>query len=78
LPVARPPALIVIDLQDQPVTEPLLAALFAFGAPVIAVAGAADEPLRAHPWSSWLRRPLTLGTIADAISDLLSDPRPEA
>jgi hypothetical protein len=70
LPHARPPALIVLDLQQQSLTAPLLDALFAI-APVIAIAGAADESLRPHPWSTWLRRPLTLGEVANAISSSL-------
>lgn len=78
LPGARAPALIVLDLQDQTVTAPLLDALFALGAPVIAVAGAADEALRAHPWSAWLRRPLTLGTIANTVSALFSPRSPRS
>jgi len=68
----------VLDLQDQTVTDPLLAALFVLGAPVIAIAGAADESLRAHPWSTWLRRPVTLGAIATAVSQVRSGLRPEA
>lgn len=68
LPGARPPALVVIDLQDQALADPWLDALFATGARVVAVAGAADESdsrLRARPWARWLRRPITLGAIAD-------------
>ena len=73
LPGAHPPALVVIDLQDQTVDDRLLDSLFATGAPVIAVAGAADEGdarLRARRWARWLRRPITLGAIADAVADV--------
>jgi hypothetical protein len=58
----------------------LLDGLFATGAPVVAIAGAADENdphLRARPWTRWLRRPITLGAIADAVS-LSRGPRLEA
>ena len=73
LPGAERPALVVIDLQDQTVDDVLLDSLFATGAPVIAVAGAADEGdahLRARRWARWLRRPITLGAIADAVADV--------
>ena len=70
--VARPAAL-VIDLHDQATGDALLDALFALGASVIAVAGstdAGDPRLRARPWASWLRRPITLGAIAEVVTDL--------
>jgi hypothetical protein len=75
LPAAPPPALVVIDLQDEATDDRLLDGLFATGAPIIAVAGAtheADAHLRARPWMRWLRLPLTLGTIADAVDDCYS------
>jgi len=70
----------VFDLQDASVDDRLLDALFAASAPVIAVAGATDEGdarLRARPWARWLRRPITLGAIADAVSEARG-PIPEA
>ena len=70
----------MLDLQEQTITDPLLDALFATGAPVVAIAGAADENdphLRRRPWARWLRRPITLGAVADAISEARG-PRPEA
>jgi hypothetical protein len=70
LPAAPRAALVVIDLQDQMTDDRLVDALFATAAPLIAVAGAAhevDARLRARPWARWLRRPLTLGAIADAV-----------
>jgi nucleoside-diphosphate-sugar epimerase len=72
LPGAQPPALIVLDLQDQPIDDRLLDALFATGAAIIAVAGATDEALRDRPWARWLRRPLTLGAIANAVAEVRS------
>jgi len=78
LPGARPPALVVIDLHDQRVDDLSLDALFATGAPVIAVAGAieaGDVRLRARPWARCLRRPLTLGAIADAVADVATGRR---
>jgi hypothetical protein len=81
LPGARKPAVVTIDLHDQLAEAALLDALFAFGAPIVAVAGAAetsDPHLRARPWASWLRRPITLGAIADTVCDLARGLRPEA
>jgi hypothetical protein len=75
LPGEPRPAVVVIDLQDQATDAPLLNALFSTGARVLAVAGAtqdADERVRARPWALWLRRPLTLGAIADAVEDSYS------
>ena len=74
LPGAPRPALVVIDLHAQPVDDRLLDAQFAAGAPVVAVAGAAeagDARLQGRPWARWLRRPLTLGAIADAAAPLI-------
>jgi hypothetical protein len=81
LPLAPRPAVTVFDLEDQVTDDPLLDALFAARAPVIAVAGAtqeADLRLRSRPWARWLRRPLTLGAIAEAVAERLDHPRPEA
>ena len=64
------PRLIVFDLRDQALGERPLATLFGAATPVIAVAGAAeaaDARLRALPWAAFLRRPLTLGAIAEAV-----------
>ena len=73
LPGAPTPALVVIDLQDQSVDDRLLDAMFATGSPIVAVAGATEEGdarLRARPWARWLRRPVTLGAIADAVASV--------
>lgn len=75
LPGAPGPALVVIDLLGQTADDRLLDALFAIGAPVLAVGGAteaADPRLRSRPWARWLRRPTTIGTIADALDDRYS------
>jgi hypothetical protein len=75
LPATPPPALVVIDFQDEATDDRVLDVLFATGAPVIAVTGAtheADARLRARPWARWLRRPLTVGTIADTVDALYS------
>jgi hypothetical protein len=83
LPAAQRPAVVTIDLHDQRADAALLDALFALGAPIVAVAGGAetnDPRLRPRRWACWLRRPITLGAIADAIAALSPSrgPRPEA
>ncbi len=72
LPGARRPAIVVVDLDGQAAPDPVLDALFALEAAVIAVAGpieTGDPRLRARSWASWLRRPITLGSIADVVAD---------
>jgi FixJ family two-component response regulator len=79
LALARPrPALTVIDLQGQELNGRQLDAVLAAGAPVVAIGGAAewgDDGLRARPWAAFLRRPITLGAVADEIDRLLGTPR---
>ena len=68
LPRAPRPHLFILDLHEQPLDERRLGALFRHGVPVVAIAGAAeaaDEGRAPHPWAALLRRPLTIGTIAD-------------
>lgn len=68
---ARPPAVIVIDLAAQGSADVACAALLAERIAVIAVGGAVaaeDEWLRGRPWAEFLRRPVTLGEIADAVA----------
>jgi hypothetical protein len=75
------PALVVIDLQgqrpqtsqganDQPLTR-----LLGAGFPVLAIGGATeweDEGLRTRPWARFLRRPLTIGEVANEADRLLA------
>ena len=62
LPGAALPAVIVVDLAAQDAGEALLAALFATHVPIIAIGGG---------WAAFLRRPVTLGDIADAVARTL-------
>lgn len=77
---ARALRLIVIDLHAQRLDEKRLAWLFRQGVPVIAVAGAAEAAggrLAQRPWAALLRRPITIGAIADAAARALGeDPAP--
>lgn len=64
------PQAIVIDLQGQIDDASLLAVLFRHGIPVIAIAGASAAEahgVRELPWAAFLRRPVTIGAVADAL-----------
>lgn len=69
---SRGPALIVIDLSAQDLNEKLRATLFREGVPLLVVADAGyrqEENL--GPVVATLRRPLTIGAIADTIDRLM-------
>jgi hypothetical protein len=69
------PALAIVDLHEQPANERGLSTLLAAGFPVIALGGATewDDPgLRARPWAQFLRRPVTIGAVADAARGILA------
>lgn len=77
------PALVVIDLQgqrsrgSQESIDRQLMHLLGAGFPVLAIGGATeweDEGLRTHPWTRFLRRPLTIGEVADEAERLLAGP----
>jgi len=70
----RPPALAIIDLHGQPLNREQLAPLLRGGFPVLAIGGAAEwgtESVLELPWAVSLRRPLTIGAIADEVGRLL-------
>ena len=70
----EPPALAVIDLGGRPSSSKQLDVLLGAGFPVLAIGGAAawaTASLRARPWAAFLRRPLTVGAIADEVERLL-------
>jgi hypothetical protein len=76
----RRPDLVVIELEGQRPEAMALDGLFR-GIPMLGVAGAAaweTESRRApaHPWAGLLRRPLTIGEIADAVERQLAARRP--
>jgi FixJ family two-component response regulator len=71
LPRPELPSVIVVDLASLDGSEALLAALFETGVPSIAIAGAVageQERARHRGWAVFLRRPVTLGEIADAVT----------
>jgi hypothetical protein len=70
---SRRPRAIVVDLAGEQGDDRLFAAVFRKGIPMIAVGGAEDAAaprLRDLPWAVFLRRPLTIGAIADALAQL--------
>lgn len=72
-PRAELPSVIVVDLSALDGSESLLPALFETRVPAIAVAGAVEgerASVRDGGWAVFLRRPVTLGEIADAVSVL--------
>jgi hypothetical protein len=72
-PRAELPSVIVVDLSALDGSEALLPALFATRVPAIGVAGAVEgerASVRDGGWAVFLRRPVTLGEIADAVSVL--------
>jgi FixJ family two-component response regulator len=74
LPRVPRPGLIIFDLRDQPHEPQQLEALARSGAPLVAIAGTAetsDDRLRGFGWQAFLRRPVTLGAVADLVDRLL-------
>ena len=72
LPPARRPALLVLDRRDQVVDERTSARLSAAGVPILVVADIAHSgvaPLA--PVVEILHRPVTMGSIADAVDRLI-------
>ncbi|HYS55182.1 MAG TPA: hypothetical protein VER58_15605 [Thermoanaerobaculia bacterium] len=67
---ARFPDLIVVDLRHASRDE--IAQLFQVGVPVIGIAGIPEPPWRAEfKWGALLRRPISIGEIADKVSSFL-------
>jgi DNA-binding NtrC family response regulator len=68
-PAQRPDA-IVIDLREQLEDPRPLAAIFGQEIPVIAIAGGAEaaaEGIQDLPWAAFLRRPVTIGDVAESL-----------
>ena len=71
------PALVVIDLQAQMANDRQLTHLLGAAFPVLAIGGATeweDARLRTRGWARFLRRPLTIGEVADEVERLLAGP----
>jgi DNA-binding response OmpR family regulator len=73
LPRSRPPALVVVDLHEQVVEAKLLERLLRAGIPIVAIADATrtmDEEIRQLGWAASLRRPVSIGAIAETVERL--------
>src|SRR5262249_12849960 len=72
------PDVIVLELRGQEVTRKGLGALIAVGAPLILLGGAQEvnDPLiKEFRFAAILKRPITLGKIADVIDDIVGSAR---
>jgi hypothetical protein len=66
----RPPNAIVVDLRGQPI--PLVERLLKIGVPIVIVAGTPEiNDLPQREWAAVLRRPVSLGAVADRVSLLV-------
>jgi hypothetical protein len=68
------PELIILELRGQDLTRRLLDALRELRVPVVALAGNAElnEPLiKGQKWETVLKRPVTLGYIADVVQNIV-------
>jgi DNA-binding NtrC family response regulator len=75
------PQLVVFDLRGQARVALALALLRQLGIPVVGIAGAreaASGSARAFPWAALLRRPVSLGEVADTIGRALPKPAADA
>lgn len=71
LPWRRPDA-IVIDLRGQPI--PVVERLLKLNVPVIVIGGAPEiHDLPDGGWAAVMRRPVSIGEIADKVSGLCAD-----
>jgi DNA-binding NtrC family response regulator len=68
------PALIVLELRGQDLTEQLIEAIRALRIPTIVLGGATElnEPVvQARQWQVVLKRPVSLGKIADVVETIV-------
>jgi DNA-binding NtrC family response regulator len=68
------PEVIILELRDQDLTEQLIEAVRGLRIPTIILGGAAElnEPLvHARQWQVVLKRPVTLGRIADVVENII-------
>ena len=71
---SRPPNVIVANLRGQ--APRLVERLLAIGVPVLIIAGAPEiDDLPQGAWAAVLRRPVSIGEIADAIGARLDERR---
>jgi hypothetical protein len=77
-PSSTKPQAIVLELRGQDAAADSLVRLAGIGIPVLALGGAlefSNISIGNLPWAAILRRPVTLGQVADQVQRLLSTPR---
>ena len=73
-PPAAKPELVVLELRGQELTAQVIEAVRGLRIPTIVLGGAAElsEPLvQAQQWQVVLKRPVTLGKIADVVGNIV-------
>jgi AmiR/NasT family two-component response regulator len=78
---SAPPEVIVLELRGQQLEEDALGRLCAAGAPIVVLGGAVelnDPAVRNRQWAAVLRRPFTIGAVADAVEKLLAGAGPRS
>jgi hypothetical protein len=76
-PPAPKPELIVLELRSQALTAQPIEAIRGLRIPIVVLGGAAElsEPLvQAQQWQIVLKRPVSLGNIADAVEKIIPIP----
>jgi hypothetical protein len=71
---AERPALLVLDLHSQPADEKAFAALARQEIPILAIADAtwdAGQGIGGRAWAAVLRRPTTIGAVADWVARIV-------
>jgi hypothetical protein len=72
------PELIILELRGQDLTQQLLGTIWSLHVPTIVLGGSAElnEPLiKQHKWEVVLKRPVSLGKIADVAQKIISNNR---
>jgi DNA-binding NtrC family response regulator len=77
-PAPPKPELIVLELREQNLAQDLIEAVRNLQIPTIVLGGNAElnEPvIQEHKWDAVLKRPVSLGEIADAVEKMISGNR---
>ena len=76
-PGSAKPELIILELRAQNVTRQLIAWIRNLGIPTIVMGGSAElnDPLVQQHWTIILKRPISLGKIADVVQKIISEER---
>ena len=68
------PSIIMLELRNQRITDAILGSLRHTGILVIGIGGATElgqESVSSFAWAKLLKRPITIGLIADTIEELI-------